>query len=72
MPPKGCQCSRHKEIALPRQGKCAHPSLTLRTIQFSYRGNTKAHFQIGSLIDIKNIYIFISTIYYTVLTKNGF
>lgn len=41
MPPKGCQCSRHKEIALPRQGKCAHPSLTLRTIQFSYRGNSK-------------------------------
>lgn len=34
-------CSRHKEIALPRQGKCANPSLTLRTIRFSYRGNSK-------------------------------
>lgn len=30
------------------------------------------HFQIGSLLDIKNIYICISTIYHTVLIKSGF
>lgn len=34
-------CSKHKEIALPRQGKCANPSQTLRAILFSYRENSK-------------------------------
>lgn len=34
-------CSRHKGIALPRQGKCANPSPTLRVILFSYNGNSK-------------------------------
>lgn len=72
MPPKGCQCSRHKEIALPRQGKCAHPSLTSGPFNSLTEETAKAHFRIGSLIDIKNIYIFISTIYHTVLIKSGF